>query len=69
MNPIPPLNHRIIRVVIRMGGTGGDAARALGCSKGGAKRLARRLGLSFRNARHIATIERAKAILREAGVQ
>lgn len=48
MSDLPPLNDRIVRVVVRFGGTAGDAARAIGCSKHTAARIARGLGLTFR---------------------
>jgi hypothetical protein len=47
MSPIPPLNERIVRVVVRMGGTSAHAAQAIGCSMRSARDIARRIGVRF----------------------
>lgn len=47
MSDLPPLRHRVVRVVIRMGGTSSDAAKALGCTKRHAHHVAREIGWKF----------------------
>lgn len=47
MTSLPPLRQRIVRVVIRMGGTAADAACAIGCSKHTARRIAGSIGCRF----------------------
>jgi hypothetical protein len=62
------LSRRIVRVVIRFAGTSGDAARAIGCTKLNATRMARRMGLSFRDVTtYDRANERARQLLQEMG--
>lgn len=62
----PELRNRMLKVIIRLGGTTGDAARALGCKKQWAYRCARRAGLRFPDAGERAEI-RAKLLLSQGG--
>lgn len=68
MSPIPSLPHRIVRVVLRMKGTAGDAALAIGCTKQTVRRIAKHQHMSFRDVTtYDRANERARRLLIEMG--